>query len=81
MLSSSIKKRLKTETLLSGQWVEKSREIKERVIREWLQGIKREKIAENNDLADGSITNIVKDASLQEEYHNMELFRHLAFIL
>ena len=27
------------------------REIKERVIREWLQGIKREKIAENNDLA------------------------------
>jgi hypothetical protein len=26
------------------------REIKERVIREWLQGIKREKIAENNDL-------------------------------
>lgn len=57
------------------------REIKERVIREWLQGIKREKIAENNDLADGSISNIVKDASLQVEYHDMELFRHLAVIL
>ena len=57
------------------------REIKERVIREWLQGIKREKIAENNDLAAGSITNIVKDASLQVEYHDMELFRHLAVIL
>jgi hypothetical protein len=57
------------------------REIKERVIRGWLQGIKREKIAETNDLADGSITNIVKDASLQAEYHDMELFRHLAVIL
>lgn len=57
------------------------REIKERVIREWLQGIKREKIAENNDLAAGIISNIVKDASLQVEYHDMELFRHLAVIL
>lgn len=57
------------------------REIKEKVIREWLQGIRREKIAENNDLAGGSITNIVKDASLQEEYHDMVLFRHLAVIL
>jgi hypothetical protein len=57
------------------------REIKEKVIREWLQGIRREKIAENNDLAGGSVTNIVKDASLQEEYHDMVLFRHLAVIL
>jgi hypothetical protein len=57
------------------------RAIKEKVIREWLQGIRRETIAKNNDLAAGSITNIVKDASLQEEYHDMELFRHLAVIL
>lgn len=57
------------------------RAIKEKVIREWLQGIRRETIAKNNDLAAGSITNIVKDASLQEEYHDMELFRHLALIL
>jgi hypothetical protein len=57
------------------------REIKEKVIREWLLGTRRETIAENNDLAVGSISNIVKDASLQVEYHNMALFRHLAVIL
>ena len=49
------------------------REIKEKVIREWLRGTRRETIAENNDLADGSISNIVKDASLQVEYHDMAL--------
>jgi hypothetical protein len=57
------------------------REIKEKVIREWLRGTRRETIAENNDLAVGSISNIVKDASLQVEYHDMVLFRHLAVIL
>jgi hypothetical protein len=57
------------------------REIKEKVIREWLRGTRRETIAENNDLAVGSISNIVKDTSLQVEYHNMALFRHLAVIL
>jgi hypothetical protein len=57
------------------------REIKEKVIREWLQGTRRETIAENNDLADGSISNIVKDASLQVENHDMALFRRLAVIL
>lgn len=57
------------------------REIKEKVIREWLQGTRRETIAENDDLAVGSISNIVKDASLQVEYHDMTLFRHLAVIL
>jgi hypothetical protein len=57
------------------------REIKEKVIREWLQGIRRETIAKNNDVGVGTITNIIKDASLQEEYHDMVLFRHLAVIL
>jgi hypothetical protein len=57
------------------------REIKKKVIREWIQGIRRDTMAKNNDLGDGTITNIIKDASLQEEYHDMELFRHLAIIL
>jgi hypothetical protein len=57
------------------------REIKVKVIREWLQGIRRETIAKNNDIGVGTVTNIIKDASLQVEYHDMELFRHLAVIL
>jgi DNA repair exonuclease SbcCD ATPase subunit len=57
------------------------REIKKKVIREWIQGIRRDIMAKNNDVGDGTITNIIKDASLQEEYHDMELFRHLAVIL
>jgi hypothetical protein len=32
------------------------REIKEKVIHEWLQGTRRETIAQKNDLAVGSIT-------------------------
>ena len=57
------------------------RKIKERVIRDWLQGMPRETIAKNNDLGVGTITNIIKDASLRKEYHDLELFRHLALVL
>ena len=42
---------------------------------------RRETIAKNNDIGFGTVTNIIKYASLQEEYHDMELFRHLAVML
>jgi hypothetical protein len=57
------------------------RKIKEKVIRDWFQGTRKATIANNNGIGDGSVTNIIKDASLQEEYHDMELFRHLALVL
>jgi hypothetical protein len=57
------------------------RQIKEKVTRQWLQGARRATIAKDNGIGEGTVTNIIKDASLQEGYHNMELFRQLALLL
>jgi hypothetical protein len=57
------------------------RQIKEKVIPQWLQGTRRSTIAKDNGIGEGTVTNIIKDASLQEEYHDMELFRQLALVL
>jgi hypothetical protein len=57
------------------------RQIKEKVVRQWLQGTRRSTIAKDNGIGEGTVTNIIKDASLQEEYHDMELFRQLALLL
>jgi hypothetical protein len=58
-----------------------SREIKEKVVRQWIQGERRDKIAKSNGISDGSVTSIIKEASQQEEYDNMALFRQLALLL
>jgi hypothetical protein len=58
-----------------------TRKTKEEVIREWIQGLRRDKIAKYNGLGDGTVTGIIKEASKLDEYHNMALFRHLALVL
>lgn len=35
--------------------------IREKVLTEWLQGVTRDKIAENNDIGDGTVTEIIND--------------------
>jgi uncharacterized protein YigA (DUF484 family) len=35
--------------------------VREKVITEWLQGLSRDKIAENNDIGDGAVTEIIND--------------------
>ena len=35
--------------------------VREKVITEWLQGFTRDKIAENNDIGDGTVTEIIND--------------------
>ena len=35
--------------------------VREKVITEWLQGLSRDKIAENNDIGDGTVTEIIND--------------------
>jgi len=73
---------LNKETLSWGKMGGKiPRELKTKVIHQWLQGIRREAIAKNFDLGTGTISNIIKDASLEEEYHDMVLFRQLALEL
>ena len=34
--------------------------VREKVITEWLQGLTRDKIAENNGIGDGTVTGIIK---------------------
>jgi hypothetical protein len=57
------------------------RHTKERVIHDWIQGLRRDKIAKKNNLGDGTVTGIIKEASQQEEYHDMIYFRQLAVLL
>jgi hypothetical protein len=58
-----------------------TRMVKEKVIREWIQGLRRNKIAKINVLGDGTVTAIIQEASKREEYHDMALFRQLALLL
>ena len=57
------------------------RQIKEQVIRGWIDGYLRDRIAKKNGVGEGTVTNIVQDACKQAEYHDMPLFRHLALKL
>jgi DNA-binding CsgD family transcriptional regulator len=36
--------------------------IRERVIKQWLQGMSRDEIAKNNDIGAGTVSAIIKDA-------------------
>jgi transcriptional regulator with XRE-family HTH domain len=57
------------------------RNIKEKVIRQWLQGWTRERIARENDIGAGTVTAIIKEAREQKEYHDIDLLRHVAIVL
>jgi hypothetical protein len=36
--------------------------IKQQVIKQWLQGMSRDQIAKDNDIGDGTVSSIIKDA-------------------
>jgi hypothetical protein len=54
------------------------RYIKEKVIRQWLNGLTREEIARKNDIGAGTVTAIVQDAKKQEEYNDIDLLREVS---
>jgi DNA-directed RNA polymerase specialized sigma24 family protein len=42
--------------------------IKEKVIRQWTDGLTRENIAKKDDIGAGTVTAIIQEARKQEEY-------------
>ena len=52
--------------------------IKEQVIRQWLQGLTRERIAKENDIGTGTVSAIMKEARQQKEYHDIDLLRQVS---
>ena len=69
------------------------RQIKVQVLYQWIQGIPRDKIAENNDIGRGTVTNIIKqfkttvpdidlmrETSLQMKKENIGIFSFAASI-
>ena len=55
-----------------------SRTIKEKVIRQWLDGLTRERIVKESDVGAGTITAIIQEARKQEEYNNIDLLRQVS---
>ena len=53
--------------------------IRERVIKQWLQGMSRDEIAKNNDIGAGTVTAIIKDA--KQKIPNIDLLRAVALVL
>src|SRR3712207_4930505 len=53
--------------------------IRERVIKEWLQGMSRDEIAKDNDMGAGTVCAIIKDA--KEDIPDIDLLREVAIIL
>ena len=54
------------------------RNIKEKVIRQWLDGLTRESIAKENDIGAGTVTGIIQEARKQEEYQDADLLREVS---
>ena len=52
--------------------------IKSKVISQWLLGLKREVISENNNISEGSISNIIDDWSIAIGKLDADAFRELA---
>ena len=52
--------------------------IKEKVISQWLQGLTREKIAKENDIGTGTVSAIIIEARQQKEYHDIDLLRQIS---
>jgi hypothetical protein len=54
------------------------RNIKIKVIREWLNGLTREEIAKKNDIGTGTVTGIIQEVRKQEEYSDIDLLREVS---
>lgn len=57
------------------------RNIKTKVIRQWLHGLTREEIARENDIGAGTVTAIIQEARKQEEYQGIDLLRQVSLKL
>jgi hypothetical protein len=55
------------------------RSIKERVIKQWLQGTSRDQIAEDNDIGTGTVSAIIKDAK-HKDIPDIDLLREVALV-
>src|SRR5918998_196194 len=53
--------------------------IRERVIKQWLQGMSRDEIAKDNDIGAGTVSSIIKDA--KQEIPDIDLLREAALVL
>ncbi|HKG87065.1 MAG TPA: hypothetical protein VKA95_01975 [Nitrososphaeraceae archaeon] len=51
------------------------RNLKEKVIRQWLDGLTRERIANEDDIGTGTVTSIIQEARKEEEYNDIDLLR------
>ena len=54
------------------------RSIKVKVIRQWLDGLTRERIAKKEDIGAGTVTAIIQEARKEEEYNDIDLLREVA---
>jgi chromosome segregation ATPase len=54
------------------------RNIKIKVIRDWLNGLTREEIVKKNDIGAGTVTGIIQEARKQEEYSDIDLLREVS---
>ena len=54
------------------------RNIKVKVIRQWLDGLTRERIARKEDIGAGTVTAIIQEARKEEEYNDIDLLREVA---
>jgi hypothetical protein len=53
--------------------------IKQRVIKQWLQGMSRDEIAKDNDIGAGTVSAIIKEA--KQEIPDIDLLREVALVL
>jgi transposase len=53
--------------------------IKQRVIKQWLQGTSRDQIAKDNDVGAGTVSAIIKDA--KQEIPDIDLLRQVALVI
>jgi hypothetical protein len=54
--------------------------IRERVIKQWLQGMSRDDIGKDNDIGAGTVSVIIKDAK-QKDIPDIDLLRGVAILL
>src|ERR687897_986455 len=54
------------------------RNIKVKVIRQWLDGLTRERIAKKEDIGAGTVTAIIQEVRKEEEYNDIDLLREVA---
>jgi hypothetical protein len=57
------------------------RNIKERVIRQWLQGHTRERIARANVIGVGTVSAIKDEARAQKDYYDIDFLRQTSLML